>query len=109
MSDASSRPTGDPQEAESSPSEPVLVFFYTETSGPARRMESIVSWLWVRERKRLRLRMVDADTQPDLVEKFGVSEIPTIVLVKDGLIVVRREGRLTSDQLDEEILPHLHV
>jgi thioredoxin-like negative regulator of GroEL len=108
MSDSPTRPTRDPNGRVPSGPRPVLFFFYTATSGPSRRMESIVSWLWVRERKRFRLRMVDANANPDLVTKFEVDEIPTIVLVEEGKILTRREGRLTSDQLDQAILPYLH-
>jgi thioredoxin 2 len=108
MSDSPTPRTGDPHDVASARPRPVLLFFYTATSGPARRMESIVSWLWVRERKRLRLRLIDADVRADLVARFEVSEIPTIVLIDDGRILARRQGRLTSDQLDEAILPHLH-
>ena len=40
-------------------SKPLLLFFSSPTSGPSRRMDGLVSLLFVRERKRLRLRTVD--------------------------------------------------
>src|SRR4029077_7633391 len=48
---------------------PTLVFFFSETSGPARRMESLLAHIERKERGRLRLRHVDAAGRPRLVKK----------------------------------------
>jgi thioredoxin-like negative regulator of GroEL len=85
----------------------VLLFFTSPRSGPARRMDGLVSWLYVRERRRLRLKTVDVDRRPDLAERFRVTEVPTLLLVKDRRIVVRLEGRVTGRQIDSAVLPHL--
>jgi thioredoxin-like negative regulator of GroEL len=94
-------------DADSGEQKAVLLFFYSPTSGPSRRMDSLVSWLCVRERKRLRLHAVNADEHPDVVTGFGLTRIPALVLVKDGQAVARIEGRATGSQIDETILPHL--
>ena len=62
---------------------PLLVFFWSERSGPARRMESLLAHLERKERDRLRVRRVDVDASPELAERFNVSVVPTLVLVKD--------------------------
>ena len=49
-------------------SRPLLVFFYSDRSGPARRMESLLAHLARKERERLRFRRVDVDLRPDLAE-----------------------------------------
>jgi thioredoxin len=61
---------------------PLLVFFTSERSGPARRMESLLAHLARKERRRLRITRIDIDKQPDLAERFKVESIPTLVLVK---------------------------
>ena len=60
---------------------PLLVFFTSERSGPARRMESLLAHLARKERTRLRIMRVDVEEQPDLAESSG-SYVPTLVLVK---------------------------
>ena len=55
---------------------PLLVFFATERSGPARRMESLLAHLARKERARLRVTRVDIEAQPELAERFGVRESP---------------------------------
>jgi thioredoxin-like negative regulator of GroEL len=70
-------------------------------------MDGLVSWLYVRERRHLRLRAVDVDSSPEIAERFRVTTVPTLVLVKDRRVVVRLEGRVTGRQIDEAVLPHL--
>jgi thioredoxin-like negative regulator of GroEL len=70
-------------------------------------MDGLVSWLYVRERKRLRLRTVNVDRYRELAERFRVGTVPTLVLVKDKRVVARLEGRVTGRQMDRAILPHL--
>ncbi len=70
-------------------------------------MDSLVSWLCVRERKRLRLRMVNAEIRADLVASFRLTDIPALVLVKERRVVTCLEGRATGAQIDQAILPHL--
>ena len=60
---------------------PLLVFFWSERSGPARRMESLLAHLERKERDRLRVRRVVA-ARPEIAERFQVIVVPTLVLVK---------------------------
>ena len=62
-------------------SRPLLVFFTSTRSGPARRMESLVAHIARKERDRLRVIQVDVDQRSDLVEKLRVESVPTLVLV----------------------------
>jgi thioredoxin 1 len=86
---------------------PLLVFFWSERSGPARRMESLLAHLERKERDRLRVRRVDVDAQPDLAEKFRVEIVPTLVLVKDRAVVSRLDGRTSAPKIEAMLEPHL--
>ena len=88
-------------------SRPLLVFFRSEQSGPARRMESLLAHLARKERDRLRVRRVDVDERPELAARFDVTEIPTLVLVKDGSAVDRIEGRASAPAIERMLEPHL--
>jgi thioredoxin 1 len=88
-------------------SSPLLVFFSSERSGPARRMDSLLAHLARKERGRLRTIRVDVDRQPDLAQRFGVSEVPTLVLVKDKRVVGRLEGRVSAPRIERMLEPHL--
>ncbi len=82
---------------------PLLLFFTRRTSGPARRMESLIAHIARKERNRLTVVAVDADENTDLVERLAVDQIPTLVVVKDRSPVGRLEGRATGGQIDSLI------
>jgi thioredoxin-like negative regulator of GroEL len=79
---------------------PILLFFTKRTSGPARRMESLIAHIARKERRRLTVVSVDADENAGLAERLAVEEIPTLVLVKGRAPVGRLEGRATGGQID---------
>jgi thioredoxin-like negative regulator of GroEL len=70
-------------------------------------MESLVAWVKVTQKKRLRVVDVDADLNPALTRELDVTEVPALVLVKDGRVVGRLDGRATGRQIDDLIRPHL--
>ncbi|MEX2211036.1 MAG: thioredoxin family protein [Gaiellaceae bacterium] len=86
---------------------PLLVFFSHARSGPARRMESLLAHIARKERDRLRVTLVDIGDRPDLAERFSVSEVPTLVLVKRKRAVARIEGRTSAPRIEQMLEPHL--
>jgi thioredoxin len=86
---------------------PLLLFFTLPTSGPARRMESLLAHLARKERTRLRVSRIDVEESPALAEKLGVTEVPTLVLLKDRRPVNRIEGRASAPQIERMLEPYL--
>ena len=86
---------------------PLLVFFWSERSGPARRMESLLAHFERKERRRLRVRRVDVDANPDLAERFKIEVVPTLVLVKDRKAVSRLDGRTSAPRIEAMLESHL--
>jgi len=83
------------------------VFVRQRHSGASRRMESLVAWVKVTQKRRLRVVDVDADESPAIARELEVAEIPSLVLIKNRRVVGRLEGRATGRQIDELIRPHL--
>ena len=86
---------------------PLLVFFGAAHSGPARRMESLVAHVARKERTRLRVTEIDVDEQPELAERFRVTTVPTLALVKDKRVVGRLEGRVSAPRIEQLLEAHL--
>ena len=86
---------------------PLLVFFCSPQSGPARRMESLIAHVARKEREHLRVARVDVEEKPEVAARFGVEEVPTLVLVKEKRVVGRLEGRATAPRIERLIEPHL--
>jgi len=91
----------------STDSRPLLVFFGAAHSGPARRMESLVAHVARKERARLRVREIDIDEQPELAERFRITTVPTLALVKDKRVVGRLEGRVSAPRIEQMLEPYL--
>jgi thioredoxin-like negative regulator of GroEL len=86
---------------------PTLIFFTQATSGPARRMESLLAHVARKERARLTVRRIDAEQHPALAEKFSVEKLPALVLVHDRQIVDRIDGRASMPQIEALLGAHL--
>lgn len=70
-------------------------------------MESLLAHLARKERDRLRIWRVDADQQRAWVERFKVSQVPTLVLMNDRKAVARLEGRASAPQIERMLEPFL--
>ena len=89
---------------------PQLVFFHSPESGPSRRVEGFLAQVLQRRANHstFRLYRVDERQRPDLAERFGVKEIPSLVVVEDktvrGLLVRPRGCR----DIQAFLAPWLH-
>ena len=64
---------------------PRLIFFTSSLSGQCRRVDGFLAQVLQRRRNHgtFRVFVVDGDKRPDLVSRFGVNGVPTLVVV-DG-------------------------
>ncbi len=85
----------------------LLVFFTSRRSGPARRMESLLAHIARKERGQLRVRKVDVDERPDIAERFRISQVPSLALVRGKRVVARLEGRSTAPKIEALLDEHL--
>jgi thioredoxin-like negative regulator of GroEL len=86
---------------------PLLLFFTDPTSGPARRMESLLAHLARKERDRLRVARVDVIKRPEAAERMNVDVVPTLLLIKEKRVVGRLEGRASAPKIEQMLEPHL--
>ena len=86
---------------------PLLVFFTSRRSGPARRMESLLAHIARKDRSRLRVSKVDVDERPDLAERFQIVQVPALRLIVGNRVVSRLDGRATAPRIEAMIEHHL--
>lgn len=70
-------------------------------------MSSLVAWIRVTEKKRLRVVEVDVDTNARLATALDVSVVPTLVLARGSRVLGRLEGRVTGSEISRLIGPHV--
>lgn len=49
--------------------------------------------------RELPVQFVDVDTNPQLVTEYGVRNVPTLIVVKDGQVASKQAGVLTESQV----------
>jgi thioredoxin len=86
---------------------PLLVFFTSQRSGPARRMESLLAHIARKERDNLAVKRVDVDERPDIAARFRVRTVPALALVKNKRVVARLEGRATTPHIEAMLESYL--
>jgi thioredoxin-like negative regulator of GroEL len=73
--------------------QPRLVFFHSTVSGHCRRVEGFLAQVLQRRRNHGTFKVVRVSEQerPDLLERFKVADVPTIVVVEGNSVAARLE------------------
>jgi thioredoxin 1 len=79
--------------------EPVLVAFGSPASLESVALDKTLDEIAPKYEERVGLVRYDVSTQPELMRRFDVKKVPTLILFKRGAEVERREGSLSAQQL----------
>lgn len=69
----------------------VLIDFYADWCGPCRMLSPVVEEI-SNEFPQYRVCKVNIDEQPELAQRFGVTSIPTLFVVKQGKVANQSVG-----------------
>jgi thioredoxin 1 len=91
-------------------SQPGLVFFHSAVSGHCRRVEGFLAQVLQRRQNHgtFKIYRVEQDERPDLVERFNVETMPTLVVLEDKLVRARLERPRGAREIERFLAPWLH-
>lgn len=74
------------------------VFYFTaDWCNPCQRTRPVAEEL--KREGLIDFLFIDADTEIEMIERFGIKSIPTYILIEDGLEVDRMNGAKTREEL----------
>lgn len=76
----------------------VLLDFYADWCGPCRMVSPLVDEI-AEENPSYLVGKINVDDEPELAEEFGVSSIPTLVVMKNGEIKSQVSGARPKPQI----------
>lgn len=82
---------------------PVVIDFWAEWCGPCRMISPIIDELAGEYEGRAVIGKCDVDNNDDIVGKFMVRNIPTIVFIKGGHVVDKQVGACTKADLVKKL------
>ena len=78
----------------------VLLDFWASWCGPCRMLSPIIDEI-AEEHPEIKVGKVNVDEQPELASEFGVMNIPSVFVIKNGVVVNRSAGARPKAQILE--------
>jgi thioredoxin 1 len=77
----------------------IAYYFTADWCAPCKRVRPIVEE--INKDNAVKFKLIDVDSEIDLVRAFEIKSIPTFIIIKDGEIVKRKTGFQTRENLLE--------
>ena len=81
----------------------VLVDFWAEWCGPCRMVSPIIDELAQEYEGRVTIGKMNVDENDDVVGRFGIRNIPTVIFFKNGEMVDKIVGATSKDKFKEKV------
>lgn len=84
-------------------SKPVLVDYWAEWCGPCRQVAPVLEEIANEYNSKIDIVKLNVDDNPNVVQKYGIMNIPTLAVFKDGQVVKEIVGAKPKSALLREL------
>jgi thioredoxin 1 len=84
-----------------------VLYFGAPRCGPCKMFKPAFQEV-VAQFDNIDVKIIDADENTSLTFKYAITSIPTVILVKDTVVLFRKAGVMSKLQLTEEIENHIN-
>jgi len=81
----------------------VVIDFWAAWCGPCRMLAPIIDQLSEENESTALIGKVDVDNNPEISQKYGITNLPTILFLKKGEIVDKQIGLTSKGALQKKI------
>ena len=82
---------------------PSMVDFWAEWCGPCKKVGPVVEELAAEYEGKIKIAKMDVDSNRQTPAKFGIRNIPTLILFKGGEVVTTIVGAQPKTSIEEEL------
>ena len=82
--------------------QPLVVDFWATWCGPCRMVGPIIEELAKEYDGKITVGKCDVEENDDLAAEFGIRNIPTILFIKDGVVVDKLVGAVSKAKIEEK-------
>jgi thioredoxin 1 len=86
----------------------VLVDFYADWCGPCKMMSPILQEVKAALQEAVKIIKINVDQHQDLASHFMVRGVPTLMLFKEGKMLWRQSGVLSTTDLVKVVTTHVN-